>query len=541
MELSRPFELDGEAPALRLWLSSFRFPVDRPWKIALAYLAGLAVTGICTGMALPLYPRLNAASIAMLYVLGTAMVALRWGRGPATLASLANALMLDYLFIPPRFSLDVADPSNYFTLAVMLCVALLIAELVNALQRQRLSAELRERRTVALYEMSRQLCAAQDKEGILLAATQHVSQVFSVAAVLLTADDHGALSLPAYFGSRALGATDTDDALRLVKAWDRSVAEKAIESGSRVDGDRVYVPLRAYHGVKAVLVASPLDTRCALFDEQLSLLEAFAAQIALALQAARLAEAADRARASGERARVCNTLLSSISHDLRTPLAAIAGAGNLIAQPARPVTAERLTTLGQLIERKAYDMSNLLAKILQLTKLELGEVRLKTDWHSVEDLVAHSLRVNAARLSRHLIVLSLPADLPLIEAEATLIMQILNNLLENAAKYTPEGTRIRISAARGADHVVISVADDGPGLGAGDASRLFEKFERSHTCDSGIGLGLAICRTAARLHGGDVSAVNDRDLGGARFDITLPLSMSAARRSDIDHPAVHFA
>ena len=179
MELSRPFELDGEAPALRLWLSSFRFPVDRPWKIALAYLAGLAVTGICTGMALPLYPRLNAASIAMLYVLGTAMVALRWGRGPATLASLANALMLDYLFIPPRFSLDVADPSNYFTLAVMLCVALLIAELVNALQRQRLSAELRERRTVALYEMSRQLCAAQDKEGILLAATQHVGHALT--------------------------------------------------------------------------------------------------------------------------------------------------------------------------------------------------------------------------------------------------------------------------------------------------------------------------------------------------------------------------
>lgn len=531
------------APELRVLLSrSFRFPVAPPWKTALCYLASLTVTGICTGIALLLYPRLNAASIAMLYVLGTAVVALGWGQGPATWMSVANVVLLDYLFIPPRLSLNVADPSNYVTLAVMLCVALVIAQLVSALQRQRMSAELRERRTGALYEMSRQLCSAADAESILLAATRHISRVFDAGSAVLTADDQGRLSLPPCFAPPARGASRLDEMLRSAKSCDRSVADDAIKSGSRVVGNTVYVPLRAYHGVKAVLVVSPLDTRCSLFSEQLSLLEAFASQIALALQSARLAEqgarlaeAAEQARITGERALVCNSLLSSISHDLRTPLAAIAGAGNLIAQPRHPFNSERLTTLGQLIERKAFDMSNLIAKILQLAKLELAEVRLKTDWHSIEDLVAHSLRVNASHLSQHLVVVNLPADLPLIEVEATLIVQILNNLLENAAKYTPQGTRITISAAVGGDNVVISVADDGPGLGPGDASRLFDRFKRSHTSDSRVGLGLAICRTAARLHGGDIRAASDPAMGGARFEITLPVSVSEAATAHLDY------
>lgn len=524
------------APELRpLVSSSFRFPAARAWKRAIGYPAALIVTGLCTAVSWWFFPRLNSASIGMLYVLGTAIVALRCGRAPATLTSAANMLLLDYLFIPPRFRLDVADPSNYLTLAVMLCVALVVTQLVSAVQRQRLAAERRERRTAALYEMGRQLCSAADTGSILSAATRHVSCVFGAAAVILTRDAEGRLSGAAGFTSHD-GAESGHD-VPLAARCDPSVAADVMSTGARVTDDMIYLPLRAQRGVEAVLVVSPLDPQGEFFDEQLNLLETFASQIALALQgtrwaeqAARSAEAAERARITGERALVCNTLLSSISHDLRTPLAAIAGAGNLIAQPSCPANADRLTMLGELIEQKAHDMSSLLAKILQFARLELGETRLTTDWHSVDELIAHSLGVNAARLSHHPVLLELPADLPQLQVEATLIVQILNNLLENVAKHTPPGTHITISAkvSDDGDDLVISVSDSGPGLPSGDASGAFECRARLRGRDSGGGLGLAICRVAARLHGGDIDAANVPG-GGARFEVRLPVT----RREDV--------
>jgi two-component system sensor histidine kinase KdpD len=234
--------------------------------------------------------------------------------------------------------------------------------------------------------------------------------------------------------------------------------------------------------------------------EQLNLLDAFAAQLALSLQRARLAEDAEAARISAERALLRNTLLASISHDLRTPLSAIAGAGSLIAQPEYALNADRRTTLGNLIERKARDMSQLLTNVLELMQMEFGNATLRTDWHAVDDLVALALRTNQARLAQWRTVVSLPTDLPLILVEATLIVQILSNLLENAAKYTPPGTTITLSAAVAEKNILLTVADDGPGLPPGDPERLFEKFQRGRSESNivGVGLGLAICRAAAR-------------------------------------------
>jgi two-component system sensor histidine kinase KdpD len=253
--------------------------------------------------------------------------------------------------------------------------------------------------------------------------------------------------------------------------------------------------------------------------------DTFAAQLALSLQRARLAEAAEAARLSAERALLRNTLLASISHDLRTPLTAIAGAGSLIAQPEYALNVDRRTTLGRLIEHKARDMTRLLTNVLDLVQIEFGGRALRSDWHTVDDLVALALRGSESRLAQRRIVVNLPSDLPLISVEPTLIVQILSNLLENAAKYTPPGTTITICAAACEESMMISVADDGPGFPPGDPERLFEKFQRGRSESNivGVGLGLAICRAVANLHGGNIRALNNPG-GGARFEISLPVT-----------------
>jgi two-component system sensor histidine kinase KdpD len=249
-----------------------------------------------------------------------------------------------------------------------------------------------------------------------------------------------------------------------------------------------------------------------------------AGQLALALERVRLADLAESARLTAERAALRNTLLASISHDLRTPLSAIAGAGSMMAHDSFPLDSHRRITLGRLIEDKARDMTELLSNVLELMRLETGPAAIKREWHLFEDLVGQTLRQNEGRLSRWRVFVELPPDLPMLYVEASLIVQVLNNLVENCTKYTPEQTRIVIAADARDSVVVISVEDDGPGFGSTDPERLFDKFERGRAESNvvGAGLGLAICRAVARLHGGDIRATHAA-AGGARFEIILPV------------------
>jgi two-component system sensor histidine kinase KdpD len=487
------------------------------------YLRALAITGLCTGIAFPLSFYLGLVNTVMLYLLGTTLGALRLKRGPSVLLAVGNTLAFDYFFVPPVFSFDVDDAKYLFTLAVMLTVALVTANLMVSVRRHRAIADAREQRTAVLYAMSRELAVAADAQAMVAAAVCHISAVFHSTVIVLLADENGRLAptLPAE-------ESVTNDTMSRSPAVDVEVAQEVVARGERYVKDAIYLPLQGSRRVKGVIVVRPQPARRDLPAEQLNLLDAFAAQLALSLQRVRLAEAAEAARISAERALLRNTLLASISHDLRTPLSAIAGAGSLIAQPEYALNVDRLTMLGNLIERKARDMSQLLTNVLQLTQMEFGSGTLRADWHSIDDLVGLALRTNEARLSQWRITMNLPADLPLILVEATFIVQILSNLLENAAKYTPPGTTISISAAVRSHAILLVVADDGPGLPPGDPERLFEKFQRGRPESNivGVGLGLAICRAAARLHGGDVRATNNPG-GGACFEITLPVKTQA--------------
>jgi two-component system, OmpR family, sensor histidine kinase KdpD len=502
------------------WQAVVRFAMDvpaphPPWYWP-DYLRALAFSGLCTALAFPLAPYFGLVNIVMLYLLGTALGALRLGRGPSVALATVNMLAFDFFFVPPLYSFDVEDARYLFTLAVMLVVALIIANLMVSIRLHREIADAREQRTAVLYAMSRELAVATDAQAMAAAAVRHICAVFRGSAVVLLADAQGKLS-----------PMSSEAAPPPLPAFDLKFAQDVVARGERGIEDAIYLPLQGSRRVKGVIVVCLQPRSRALPTEQLNLLDAFAAQLALSLQRARLAEAAQAARISEERALLRNTLLASISHDLRTPLSAIAGAGSLIAQPEYALNADRRTTLGYLIERKARDMSQLLTNVLELMQMEFGNGALRSDWHAIDDLVSLALRANEGRLAQLRIALDLPADLPLVMVEATLIVQILSNLLENAAKYTPPGTTVTISAAAHEKHISLAVADDGPGFPPGDPERLFEKFQRGRSESNivGVGLGLAICRAAARLHGGDIHA-KDNPGGGARFEITLPVETS---------------
>jgi two-component system sensor histidine kinase KdpD len=492
------------------------------------YGRALVVCGLTTAAAFPLSPYFGLVNIVMLYLLATALGALRLGRGPSVVLAIANMLAFDFFFVPPLFSFDVQDTQYLFALGVMLIVALVIANLMVSIRRHREIAYAREQRTAVLYAMSRELAVATDARAMAAAAVRHIGAVFHGTTNVLMADARGNLVPLAPAEDAAC-----KEAPLCSPAFNLELARDVVARGERRIEDAIYLPLRGHRRVKGVIVVCPQPQTRALPSEQLNLLDAFAAQLALSLQRARLAEAAEAAKISAERALLRNTLLASISHDLRTPLAAIAGAGSLIAQEDYALNADRRTTLGHLIERKARDMSQLLTNVLDLVQMEFGSRALRTDWQAIDDLVALALRAGEARLAQCRIELQLPAGLPLILVEPTLIVQILSNLLENAAKYTPAGTTVTIGAAVQDENIVLTVADDGPGLPPGDPEQLFEKFQRGRSESNivGVGLGLAICRAAARLHGGDIRAVNNPG-GGARFEITLPV----ARQVDV--PAV---
>jgi two-component system sensor histidine kinase KdpD len=491
-----------------------------PWK---DYAGALAVSCACTAVAYPFYPRFDAVNIIMLYLLGTTFGSLRYGRGPCALLAVINVLAFDFFFVPPAFSFEVADARYLFTMAVMLIVALIIAHLMVNVSRHRGLADSRERRTAVLYAMSRELAVASDGAAMAAAAVRHLCAEFHCGAAVLAADEHGRLvPIAARVAQDAQSAVATDQAL--LRSVNLEFAAEVAAHGERAVREIIYQPLRVGDRSDGVIVLRPASPAQQLSSEQCGLLDAFAVQLASALRRAKLVEAEKSARISEERALLRNTLLASISHDLRTPLSGIAAAGSLIAQPEYTLDRDRRMTLGGLIERKARDMSQQLENILALMQMEHGGAPLNADWHAVEDLVEHSLRANQTGLAQWRVVLALPSDLPLVLVEATLIVKILCNLLENATKYTPPGTTIAISAAALDVGVSLTVEDDGPGLPTGDPECLFEKFRRGRTESNiaGVGLGLAICRAAARLHGGDIRATS-RAHGGANFQITLPV------------------
>lgn len=482
----------------------------------------LVITVVCTALAALMFRHLELSNLVMLYLLGVTVAGLRLGRGPSVLTAVLNVAAFDFFFVPPRLALAVSNVQYLVTFAVMLTVALVIATLVASVRQQTRVAGARERRTALLYAMSRELAAARGSSSMARVAIKHVVEVFDCTAVILLPDAAGKLAYPR--DRPVAGALRGADLA--VAQWVADHGRRAgLGSDTLAATPAVYLPLGDAERKLGVLAVLPSNPRRVLLPEQRHLLETFAGQIGIAIERARLAEVAEAARVSGERESLRNTLLASISHDLRTPLAVLAGAGSTLAERGDALDAATRTSLARSIEKKAHEMSEVISNVLDLMRFESGEMSLNRRWESLDDLVGAALHRVDDRLAKHTVELQLNLELPPVYVDANLVVQVFSNLLDNAAKYTPPGTRICVSAVVDRAFLRVTVDDEGPGLPPGDPARLFDKFQRGNGegTIAGVGLGLAICRAIIHAHGGLISARN-RQGGGARFEFTLPTS-----------------
>jgi two-component system sensor histidine kinase KdpD len=491
-------------------------PHEIKWE---RYWAALAICGCCTAAAAVMYPYFALTNLVMVYLLGATVAALRLGRGPASLAAVANVIVLDFCFVPPRFTFAISNLEYLVTFAVMLVLALVIANLVANVRSQTRVAGARERRTSLLYAMSRELAATRSFDNLSRVAVKHVAETFSGRAAVLLPDSRGRLQ-----GPRTADAATLDGPDLSVAQWVFDHGRPAGLGTDTLPAARAqYLPLNGTGRTLGVLAVQPTQRRRLLLPEQRHLLETFAGQIALAIERALRTDEAEAARVAVETESLRNSLLASISHDLRTPLAAIMAASHALNDPKMQPDADTRARLARIIENTSQEISELISNVLDLMSFQFGEVHLNRDAHSVDALVEGALARLEGRLARHPVELSLPADLPLVDVDAALVTRALVNLLENAAKHTPAGTRITVSAGLESDSVRLVIDDNGPGLPPGPPEQLFAKFERgkSEADVGGAGLGLAICKAIIEAHGGRITAAQ-RPGGGARFTFTLP-------------------
>ncbi|MFM0173158.1 DUF4118 domain-containing protein [Paraburkholderia sediminicola] len=495
-----------------------------------AYGFALLICAAITLLASQLIDHIDLTNLVMLYLLGVIFAAVKLGRGPGVLLSFMSVAAFDFFFVPPRMSLSVSDTQYLLTFLGMLLTSLVISHLTSSLRREASVARRREQRTGAMYAMARELAAALTMEQIVGIGSRHVSEVFGARVAIL---------LPDSVDQVKQKIEDPDAAITLegemldsdVGQW---VYDQQKPAGHGTDtlpaAAALYLPLKAPMRTRGVLAVVMRDEGELDVPEQQRMLDAFAAQIALALERVHYVDIARDALVNMESERLRNSLLSAISHDLRTPLTTIVGFSSMLAQAP---DAQPNSELVEAIHEEALRMTGIVTNLLDMARLQAGSLQLNQQWTLLEETVGAALRACKRVLANHPVQVKLPADLPLLHLDAVLMERLFSNLFENAAKYTAPATPLTIGAQRldadGKSFVRVTVDDSGPGLPAGMEARVFEKFTRGEkeSAKPGIGLGLAICRAIVEAHGGTIGALNrvsaDGRVEGARFWFTLPV------------------
>ncbi len=477
---------------------------------------------VCTLLAWAMRKRFDPSNLVMVYLLGVALIAARIGSGPAILCSILSVVAFDFAFAKVYFSVTAGDIQHLVSLGVMLAVALIISSLTSRLHVQAEDAGERERRTAALYSMSGQLASNWGTAKLLDVVVRHVAEVLQSEVAALVPDETG----------RMVVRAGNDTAFPMA-ARERGVAHWVFDVG-RVAGlgtdtmpgaECLYVPLNGTRGPVGVLAVRPLHAGRPLTPDLLQLLEAFGTQGGMAVESDRFADEARKAQLEVEVEKSRNALLNSVSHDLRTPLSAITGAASTLLEHDEPITPSARRELAETISEEAAHLSRLVTNLLEMTRLESGAAKVKKEPCPIEEVVGSALTRMEKQLSGHPVTTHIPAELPLVPLDVVLTEHVFINLLENAAKYTPAGSPIEISATASDQQVTVEIADRGPGISPGDEKKIFEKFYRGKLAGSasGVGLGLTICRAIVEAHGGKIWAEN-RPGGGASFRFTLPLA-----------------
>lgn len=501
-----------------------------------SYAAAALGAGLATTLCLLVFGRDQLPDVVMVYLLAVMLVSSRVELGASLFVAALSVAAFDFFFVPPYLTFAIDDLRHSTTFVVLGVVAVVISGLTQRIRNQAQAARDREVRAASLYALSRGLASAQGLDQIVQSAAHEIEKAFELAVSIFVPGANDELTR--CYASPSVGALSERE--RSVSQWVWSNRREAgIGTTTLPGGSTLYLPLLGATGIVGVLGVSPQQQERLTDVGQRRQLDAFAAHVALAFERAQLARNAERARREMEAEQLRSSLLSSISHDLRTPLAVITGAaGALLQQGAVTTTATAQELLGTVLD-EAERLNRLIRNLLDMTRLDSGAVKVRKEWLSVEELVGSALDHVDGRLATSDVTVDLPTDLPLVPGDAVLLEQVLINLLENACKYGAGD--IEIKALASPHEVAIEVNDRGPGITPGEETHVFEKFHRSPSngAQQGVGLGLTICRAIVSVHGGQIWALN-RQGGGASFRFTLPLAESQPPTPPtevLEHPA----
>jgi two-component system, OmpR family, sensor histidine kinase KdpD len=486
-----------------------------PGKLSKELLHSAAIVLVCSTLAAMVSEFVHQSpTLLMVYMIGAVYAATKLSEKATYFTCLLSVLAYDFLFLTPRGQLSQLDRDSSITLVVVVLITVVIARMSARTRREFTEAVHREAETQLIYDMSRDLASTREIDSLATIACSHISKSLARPTLVFVLDDEGVLQSSA-------GSKCTPDQLLAARmCLERKEMCKIGADDAQAQG--IYLPLKGSLSIIGVLaiIGSDLD---AIPDDRARLLEMLANQAALAIERSLHWQTAERRKMIMETIKMRNALLSSVSHDLRTPLAAIMGAASVLqAEPAASnvsVTKE----LAQSIYGEADRLNRFLRNLLDMTRLESGSVRLRKEWNSVEECFGAAIGRLRETLAPYKIVTRIPADLPLIYMDALLIEQVLSNLLDNAAKYSIAGTEIVLTAELADAVLTVSVLNHGPGIAEGEEEKIFDKFYRSGANDtvSGTGLGLTICRSIIQFHGGKIWAER-LQANMTRFVFTLP-------------------
>jgi two-component system sensor histidine kinase KdpD len=488
----------------------------------------LVAVAAALGVAWLLQPFAGQGNADLVLLTAIVAVAARYGLRPSLLACLASVLAYNFFFIPPIYTFAVADPANLVTLLVFLLVAVVTSNLAARARAEALAAQQRARTTEALYAFSREIAGIIALDDLLRATVRQIASLLRLRVTLLVPDGEEHLRVGAHWPSAEV-ADDLDmESAQL--AWAIGHSGGWGRDAVRVAG-RLFMPLRTGHGILGLAGVSRDRSGDGLAPEERRLLEALLAQAAIAIERIRLGQERDEARLTAETEQLRSAILSSLSHDLRTPLTSITGGITALRQYNALYDAASRDELAATIQDEAERLDRFVANLLDMARLQAGRITLDLQPVELGEVVGTALQRTSPVLAQHRVVVDLAPDLPMLNLDVVLFEQVVVNLLDNAVKYAPPGSTVTVEGRDDKGGVVLKVLDEGPGLEPGDERRVFEKFYRASKGDrqrAGTGLGLAICRGFMEALGGTILAANRPDRPGAVFTVAFPAAVTAA-------------
>lgn len=512
---------DVKRPA---WRPSFGSLPSSDW---LGLAVGLILAAAASGIGFLIQRWMPVSNISVVYLIAVLLTGSRFGLKPAILASIAGFVAFNFFFTEPRFTLSIADPHNIFTVFLFLVAAVIVSNLASRLKAQVDSSRKSAKRTANLYEFERKVTAAVTQEEVLWAVVHHVAAIIHGKSLVLLPGENGLAVVAGYPPEDML-----DDKSSGAAEWAWAHGKPAGRGTATLPAALwLFLPMRTARASIGVLGVQMAESADLPGPEQMRLLETLSGQAAVAIERTTLVADIEAAKVATERERLRSALLSSLSHDLRTPLVSIMGSASSLINYGATLDAPSRQELAQTIQDEAQRLNRFVQNLLDMTRLGSGGLKPRADWADLADIVGAAVERARPMARRHDIKIEMDPDMPLLSVDAVLMEQVFFNLLDNACKYAPPGTSVKIWAHKSKEHIAIEVTDQGPGIPEADREKVFDMFYRVEAADNqmaGTGLGLAICRGIIEAHGGTIKAEPGLFGTGTSIVIHLPLPPEVA-------------